>query len=291
MSDLPHEPLAARSEVLSPASAGYDLGSSYDPSGAQPSSSSSGSGSTVDTAKGEAKQVADTAVQSGKDVALTAKEGVRDVAAETKQQATSLLDTVRSEVGQQASTSQNRIADAVHGLSKELGSMASSSQESGPLTDLAQQASRKSGELAGWLQDREPSDVLEEVRSYARRRPGSFLVLCGLAGVVAGRLTRTVVASRTSLDSNDDTGSHGDRLGSSHQTGTATEHVGGYATAPTFEPPAGPVTGPSTGVYGGSVETTEPAAGAGAVGDPTLPGSGFVGTTGTFADPDGERTR
>ena len=47
------------------------------------------------------------------------------MATEAKQQAVSLLDTVRSEVGSQVGTQQNRIADAVHGLSKELGGMAS----------------------------------------------------------------------------------------------------------------------------------------------------------------------
>ena len=31
--------------------------------------------------------------------------------------------------------------------------MASASEQSGPLTDLAQQASRKGGEVAHWLQD------------------------------------------------------------------------------------------------------------------------------------------
>ena len=84
--------------------------------------------------------------------------------------------------------------------------MASSSQESGPLTDLAHQASRKGGEVAHWLQDREPADVLEAVRSYARRRPVTFLALCGLAGIVAGRLTRSTVATRTSLDTKDNGG-------------------------------------------------------------------------------------
>ena len=50
------------------------------------------------------------------------------MAAEAKQQAASLLDTVRTEVGPQAGTQQNRIAEALHGLSKELGGMASSSR-------------------------------------------------------------------------------------------------------------------------------------------------------------------
>ena len=110
-------------------------------------------------------------------------------------------------MGQPAGTQQHRIAEAVRSLSKELGGMASSSQESGPLTDLAREASRQGGEIAEWLQDKEPTDVLDSVRSYARRRPGTFLVLCGLAGVVAGRLTRSAVATRTSLDTKDGDGS------------------------------------------------------------------------------------
>jgi hypothetical protein len=162
-----------------------------------------GSSTDAGTAKGEARRVADTATSAGAGVAQTAKEQAAGVAGEAKHQAASLLDTVRTEVGQQAGTQQQRIAEAVHSLSKELGSMASSSSEQGMITDLAQQASRRGGEIAHWLSDREPADVLEAVRSYARRRPGSFLLLCGLAGVVAGRITRSTVATRTSLDSPD----------------------------------------------------------------------------------------
>ena len=67
--------------------------------------------------------------------------------------------------------------------------------------DLAEQAAQKGGEIARWLEDREPRDVLDEVKSFARRRPVTFLALCGLAGVVAGRLTRGAVAANTSIDS------------------------------------------------------------------------------------------
>lgn len=171
------------------------------PTNSAPADQGSTSRGTASQAKDEARNVADTATSAGADVAHTAKEQAAQVASETKQQAASLLDTVRSEVGQQAGTQQQRIAEAVHSLSQELGSMASSSSESGPLTDLVQQASHRGGELAHWLQDREPSDVLDAVRSYARRRPGTFLALCALGGVLAGRLTRSTVATRTSLDS------------------------------------------------------------------------------------------
>ena len=169
--------------------------------------------------------MAGTAVDSGKEVAATAKEEAANVAAEAKQQAASLFDTVRAEAGAQAGTQQQRIAEALHSLSKELGGMASSSQESGPLTDLAHQASRKGGDVAHWLQDREPADVLEAVRSYARRRPVTFLALCGMAGIVAGRLTRSTVANRTSLDTKDDTGHRANRPQVEHGR-TYRDHAG-----------------------------------------------------------------
>src|SRR6185437_6977165 len=108
-----------------------------------------------------------------------------------------------SEVQTQAGSQQQKIATAVHAMSKELGGMASGSAESGPLTDLAQQASRKGGEIAHWLENKEHRDVLTEVSAFARRRQVTFLAFCGLAGVVAGRVTRGAVAANTSLDSTD----------------------------------------------------------------------------------------
>ena len=166
-----------------------------------PAMSSDASASTADVAKGEAATVKDTAVEAGQNVAATAKGEATTVVAETKQQAKSLFGSVTSEVRDQASAQQQKIATSVQSLSQELTGMASSSSESGPLTDLAHQAAQKGGELAHWLENREPADVLQEVRSFARRRPVMFLALCGAAGVVAGRLTRGAVAANTSVDS------------------------------------------------------------------------------------------
>ena len=235
--------------------------------------SSAAPDSTVDAAKGEAKQVAGTALDAGKDVAQTAKTEAANVAAEAKQQAASLFDTVRTEAGEQASTQQQRVAGALHGLAKELGGMASSSDESGPLTDLAHQASEKGGEIAHWLEDREPGDVVEAVRSYARRRPVTFLALCGVAGVLAGRLTRSAVATRTSLDTKD------------HATSDHSELPSNGTARPVAEPV--PATY-STGVLGATPETTEaPLYGD----DPTRPGTGYTGTTRPVTELNGDLTR
>ena len=56
--------------------------------------------------------------------------------------------------------------------------------------DLAQQASSKVRDIASWLESREPGDLLEEARRFARRRPGTFLACAALAGLVGGRFTR-----------------------------------------------------------------------------------------------------
>ena len=157
--------------------------------------------------------------------------------------------------------------------------MASSSPESGPLTDLAHQASRKGGEIAHWLENREPADVLEEVRAFARRRPVMFLGLCALAGIVAGRLTRGAVAANTSLDSKTDDSprrlSSADSYSAPRSAGYSTEQAGyaGSASAAAGDYAADvPQTGYSTGMdYSGSGQAGEYAAG--------VPQSGY--STGT----------
>ena len=68
--------------------------------------------------------------------------------------------------------------------------MTSGTQTSGMANDLAQQASSKIRDIARWLESREPADLLEEARSFARRRPGTFLAGAALVGLVGGRLTR-----------------------------------------------------------------------------------------------------
>jgi hypothetical protein len=173
-------------------------GEQYDP----PVSSGSERSSTVDTAKGEAANVKDTAADAVSGVRDVAKSEVSNVATEAKYQTRNLVDQTRSELRGQVNNQQSQLASKVHSLASELGSMASRSDESGPMTDLAQEAARRGGEIAHWLDAHEPADVLEEVKRFARRRPVAFLALAAAAGVMAGRVTRGAVAANTSVDSN-----------------------------------------------------------------------------------------
>lgn len=155
------------------------------------------SASATDTAEQEASRVAGNAADAAADLVAGAKDEAADLAAETKQQAKSLLRTAGDEITAQTGTQQQRAAAGLRSLVDELGAMVSGSDQSGPLTDLAQQAADKGRELAQWLEDREPRDVLREVQSFARRRPVAFLAICGLAGVIAGRITRGAVAAQS----------------------------------------------------------------------------------------------
>ena len=168
----------------------------------QPVSSSSEDSSTVDTAKGEAANLKDTATDAASGVRDVAKSEVSNMAGEAKYQVRNLVDQTRSQLRGQASNQQSQLASRLNSWASELGSMASKSDESGPMTDLAQEAARRGGEIAHWLDTHEPADVLQEVKRFARRRPVTFLALAAAAGVVAGRVTRGAVAANTSVDSN-----------------------------------------------------------------------------------------
>jgi hypothetical protein len=226
---------------------------------------STGGSSTTDVAKGEAGAVKDTAVGAGKNVAYTAKDEAANVVAQAGNQAKGLLGTVTDEVRNQGRSQQSRLAGAVHSVAQELGGMGSGSQQSGPVTDLAQQASRKAGEIGHWLENKEPSEVLDDVRSFARRRPATFLGLCALAGVIVGRLGRGAVAANTSLDSKGDSSSYGYGTSSyagtpgtygTTDTGYSTGYDSGYSSTGTFTDDT--ATSPSLGGYAaGSMPETE----------------------------------
>jgi hypothetical protein len=104
----------------------------------------------------------------------------------------------------QVTNQQSQLASTLNGWASELGSMASKSEDSGPMTDLAQEGSRRVGEISHWLDSHEPADLLDEVKRFARRRPVAFLALAAAAGVVAGRVTRGAVAANTSVDSDNE---------------------------------------------------------------------------------------
>jgi hypothetical protein len=146
--------------------------------------------STRDVAMEETRSVGHDAKESARSVAQTATAEVQNVAGEARSQVASLYQQVRSDVTDQAGSQQRRAADGLHGLAGELQQMADSAQQGGMATGLARQAAERLDDVAGWLEQREPTDVLEDVKRYARRNPGTFLAAAAVLGFVGGRLTR-----------------------------------------------------------------------------------------------------
>ena len=172
-----------------------------------------GQTSTTDAAKEQATQVGQTAKESGKQVAGTTVEQGKNVLDEGRTQARHLTREVGNQVTEQTSAQKDKAATGLRSLSDELRGMANGQgAPSGIAGDLVQQASAKAGELAEWLEQRDPGTLLEEVRGLARRKPGTFLLGALAAGVVAGRLTRGAVDA--SKDAGRD-GRRGQRPGTS----------------------------------------------------------------------------
>lgn len=154
-----------------------------------------GSSGKVDAAKHEAADLKDAATGQAKDVLGTAKEEAASVATEAKAQAKDLFAQTQRELSEQAHTQQQRLAGGLRSVSDELDSMAANSEGKGIAGDLVQQVSGRLSAAATWLGDRDPGSVLTEVKRFARRKPGTFILAAAVAGVVVGRLTRALAAN------------------------------------------------------------------------------------------------
>lgn len=154
----------------------------------------------METAKQEAANVAGTAKNEAAHVARTAGHEAKQVGREARTQISRLYDETRMELSDQAAHRQDRLAQGLRSASDELHGMASSSTDGGVATDLVRQAAHRLNGAASWLNDRDPGAVLQEVKRYARRRPMVFLGVAALAGVVVGRLTRSIAAGEPEPD-------------------------------------------------------------------------------------------
>ncbi|GAB3617041.1 hypothetical protein GCM10027416_15980 [Okibacterium endophyticum] len=220
-----------------------------------------GGSGTMQTAREEASHLREEAASTGRDVADTAKSEASHVAEEAKTQAKDLWSDTRAELHEQAQVQQKRVASGLRSLGDELETMAAASDSNGTASRLVQGAAGRAESVASWLDERDPGSLVDEVSSFARRRPGMFIALAVGAGLAAGRLTRSLkddaqVASGSSpsADSGQGTqpGASGERpsapAGAQTPPPPATEMPGGTSGLPSAEQTDGFVVGgPLTG--------------------------------------------
>jgi uncharacterized phage infection (PIP) family protein YhgE len=166
---------------------------------------------TTEAVKDEATQVASTAVEQGKQTAsvateaagqtaATAAEGAKQVASEAAQQVTEVTrqatDQARELVGQaqnqlheQATTQTQRAAEGLADVGRQIRALSDGQPDrAGFAADAARQLADKVEELAGRIEQRGFDGALDDLRTFARRRPGAFLLSAAATGFVVGRL-------------------------------------------------------------------------------------------------------
>ena len=146
--------------------------------------------STADAAKEQAGTLKDKAAGAGEHLLGEAKGEAAAVTQEARRQLGDLWSQARAEVSDQVSTQQSRLAGGLTAVGGQFSQMASAPSEQNLATDVVREVGQRVDSLGRWLESHGPDEVLDEVRSFARRRPGTFLLVAAGAGVVLGRLTR-----------------------------------------------------------------------------------------------------
>ncbi len=238
--------------------------------------------------------------QAAGDVAQTAGQEAKQVTREATDQVRQLWSQTRRDLTDQAATQQTRVAGSLRELADQLGSMAGSADQDGMARGLVDDVARRAGDAATWLDQRDPGSLLDEARSFARQRPGTFLAIAAGVGVLAGRLSRSLADEARDSDDSSSNGVGGPtgvqfavtNGGSTYgSTGYAAGTTGGYgegtrgatnggtgmptATGPTASTtaatPVTPGATPATVVEGGSAVPGDELPGASRTSQPFAP--------------------
>ena len=185
----PRDPMDPRTPLDVPSPAGMDAGVGVPP---EPRHAAPGGAGVPPASQNEAGMVA-AGKETAQQVGATASEEAQKVAHEAKAQAKSLLSDLQVDLRDQAGKQQEKIAGGLRSMSDEFNTMLDASS-GGQGAELVGMAGRRAEEVASWLENRDPGTMLEDVRRFARRRPGAFLAIALGAGLVAGRVARNLAA-------------------------------------------------------------------------------------------------
>lgn len=162
--------------------------------------------SAASTAAEEARQTASATVESASQVATTAAEGTRQVASEAAQrvtevtqqaseQARQFAQRAQGEVREQAASQTQRAATGLRDLAQQFRGLADGQTESGFAADAARQLGDNVNQFAERLEERGFDGTVDDLRQFASRRPGLFLLGAAAAGFVTVRLGRGLQAA------------------------------------------------------------------------------------------------
>jgi hypothetical protein len=149
--------------------------------------------STTDVARNRGEQLTDTTRDAASSIGDTAASHGRDIADETRQHVRRMTEDARGTLRNRAQQETERAGSALGQAGGQLQALADGRiDEAGPFGDYVRQAAESVNRWADAVQDRGLDGLLDDLRSYGRRRPGMFLLGAMAAGVLVGRFGRNI---------------------------------------------------------------------------------------------------
>ncbi|MCU1359833.1 MAG: hypothetical protein JWN99_1122 [Ilumatobacteraceae bacterium] len=159
-------------------------------------SSNSGSTSTKERVADAASTTLATASDATKNVVGEATGQTKAVVGEAKAQAQQLISSTRSEFQTQADDRARQAAEHLRGMSTSITALLNGRPgEAAQMTGYLQQAQSRIDGIASRIETGGPQGVIDDLTSFARRRPGAFLFVAGVAGFAIGRAARAGAAA------------------------------------------------------------------------------------------------
>ncbi|MFN2523193.1 MAG: hypothetical protein ABR614_07780 [Mycobacteriales bacterium] len=189
----------------------------------------------------QASHVAGAAGTAAADVAGTAKQEAANVIGESLDQAKDLAESVRAQVADQLGNQSERLTETLRSLSTQL----SDGDTSGVLGQVLREAGQRVQSFADYAERTGPQGLVTELRQYAKRNPGTFLLGAALTGLVAGRVVKGVSANKAQTPPP-----------ALPETPAYAAPIGGTATG---NPLAGVTAPAGTGAYAGYLASPDPA--------------------------------
>lgn len=148
---------------------------------------------TKQVAREQGQQVKGSAQDAASNVAGTAGDRARDLKQQAGTHARGIAGEATRQVRSRAEQETERAGAALGQAGSQLQALAEGNiDDAGVLGEYAQQAAQTVNRWADTVQDRGLEGLLDDMRGFARRRPGMFLLGALAAGVVAGRFGRNL---------------------------------------------------------------------------------------------------
>ncbi|MGP3924522.1 hypothetical protein [Streptomyces sp. 8N616] len=141
-------------------------------------------------AKQEASATAGQAKVAAGEVAGTAKEQAQAVTEQASEQVRTVVVDLRERAGDEVQSQAQKAAGNLRQWADDLADMAEKARPDSPARSMIAQAADGGRRAANTLEQRGVGGLVEDVETFARRKPGTFLAGAALAGFVVGRLAK-----------------------------------------------------------------------------------------------------